>query len=607
MFGDGRATLACAGRRIGDAPLLDDSRRGTVVAFEGELDNASALLRLAPSSLPPSQLLTWMYERSGSEFTDRLEGRFALALWDGETSRLLLARDRIGVRPLFYGRAAGGLAFASDVDTLLAMRTARPSLRRESVAQFLSLLYVGTPDTLFDDVFALPPGATLICEGAGSALPGPLRMPTAWAAGPRHSGDPVDGTRSRFGAAVSRALTDDEGQVVLLSSGAGSVTFLAHAAASGRSLRTVTMGITGADASDERRAARDLARRFGASHETVQVDLRCLDALPAVTRSLGAPVGNPSALLAHALFRQLGPSARGVVCGDGGNEVFGGVLKYFQLMSALAGARMPRLRGRVHALGQRAWYGLRQAGLETLVHHAAAAYFRLVGTRGARASRELPRAAYEEALALYAELESTWSTARLDELLTPPLRATVGARRPEALLGAQLAEGGSTNLLQQLVGLRLATVVPHNILPYVERSAAAHGLAARFPYLDHELAGYLAKLPVELNYVRGYRHLMRRALGSPVPPAVYRRVKGFNPPLADWLRSARGRELAHDLLSPQAVARRGLFEPRVVADLLRRFRAGEHSLPTGRPERRQPLDLSIWTLIALEVFCREYF
>lgn len=597
--------VAVAGRdpKRNSLMISADGRIG--VAIDGRVDNVSDLRRLVGgASVPDSELLAAVYRRFGPSFIERLDGEFAVALWHASERILVLARDHAGTRPLYFTTCRGSIVFASDIESLVAMLGARPSFRVPSLVSYLSFLYASPPHTMFEGVSQVGPGEWMSFGPHGEIATARYGARHGLRAG-REAGVEIE-VRSRFGAAIERSLAGDEQPVFLLSGGVDSATIVAHAARRAPGLRTATLGFSDWAADDERRDAGALARTFGVQNEQLEVGHECLDVLGSATRALGAPVGNPAALLAWEIANRLSGSNRAIVCGDGGNEVFGGTPKYFQLMSMLVGRRAQTSWRVFHGVAQHVWHRLRACGADPLFHRAAHLYFRVIGSLSGPRSWAMSPEQFEQALRFYVALESIWSEDRIRSLLTSDVRDMASRESAQSLFRAALSHPESTDLVSQLIRLRLDTIVANNALPYVERTAAANGVDARFPYLERRLATYLTDLPVELNYGRGYRYLMRRALGGPVPAEVYTRVRGFNAPLASWLRTPRWRELTGDLLSHETVRSRGWFNPKIVGQMLKQFYAGDASLSTERLDRRQPLALSIWSLVALEAFCQHY-
>lgn len=539
------------------------------------------------------------YREHGPPFVQRLSGEFSLALWDWDARQLILARDQVGSRPLYYNIHSGTVVFSSDLRRLFRLMGGRPAFSHSSLMSYFSLLYPAAPATMFEGVQQLRPRETLLFSDGGQCHS--LKQRSLQVVAADFQGAITD-VRRLFTAAVQSTLRPKP-PIYLLSSGVDSSTTAAVANRLSPSIRTLTLGFADCPTADERAEARQMARHIGSCHSEICVTSDCLAGLDFVHLALGAPAGDPSALLTWDMLRQI-PTGESVVCGDGGNEVFGGVPKFFQLMSLLAGAKTGKAWKLFHGFAQRIWYYLTSFGGEALFHRLAHLYFRWIGNRGNDASKSLSHKEFESALAQYAALESIWSRQNVLDILSPELRATAGQQFVENILRDALEETGSHDLVSQLIRLRLNTFITGNCIPYMERPAARLGIDTRFPYLDRALSDYLSALPVSLNYGPGYRYLMKRALGDIIPAEAYGRVKGYNAPLETWMRSPAWRQWVGDLLTSQSFKQRGWFDPARLEALRLRFQRGEVSLATERSERRQPVSLSLWTIVALESFCQ---
>lgn len=547
------------------------------------------------------QQLIDQYREIGPLVVQKLPGEFSLALWDWNTRSLLLARDQVGTRPLYYAVVSGTVFFSSDLRRLFSLMGKRPAFSTSSLVSYFSFLYPAAPFTMFEGVRQLRPREILMFRERG-------RCQSLWQRSSQSSSQNLDGVaadvRQRFTTAVQGTLLPKP-PIYLLSSGVDSSTTAALASRLSPSIRTLTLGFADCPTFDERAEARQIASHIGSSHSEICVSSECLAGLDFVHLSLGAPAGDPSALLTWDMLRQI-PPGECVVCGDGGNEVFGGVPKFFQLMSLLTGAKIGRAWKLFHGLAQRFWYYLTSFGAEGFFHRLAHLYFRWIGKRGQRVSQAMSRPEFESALTQYTALESIWSRQNLLDILSPELQATAQPQLAESIFREALEDKESPDLVSQLIRLRLNTFITGNCIPYMERPAAYLGINTRFPYLDRDLSDYLCSVPVSLNYGPGYRHLMKKALGDLIPQEAYGRVKGYNAPLETWMRSPSWTQWIGDILHSQSLRQRGWFDCKKLTSLQRRFQKGEVSIPTERSERRQPVGLSLWTIVALESFCQTF-
>jgi len=497
-------------------------------------------------------VLPHLYEEHGAAFVERLHGMFALALWDAPRSRLVLARDRLGKKPLLYTRLADGtFAFASELKALLQLPIDR-ELDRGAVDAYLALGYVPGDRTGLAGVRRLPPGHLLVLED------GQERVERYWVPRPRPVDLPdeewLERVRATVRAAVRRRLVADVPLGALLSGGVDSSIVTALMAEESREpVRTFTVGFADA-AYDERRWARLAAERYGTRHEEVVLDADVPATLERLVGTLDEPLGDEAILPLYLICEAAREHVTVALTGDGGDEAFGGYERYAAL--ALA-SRLPRTVGTAARVLPR----------------------RERRSRVARAARFLDLVA-QPAGARYATLMEVFPRALREELWDAEARPT-----PE-LLGP--APYGGVGGLQ---ALDISTYLANDLLPKADLASMTHSLELRSPFLDHEVVELGLSLPDRLK-VRGLRGklVLRDAFADLLPPELTaRRKTGFGLPLARWFRDDL-REQARDVLLSD-----GLFRRATVERLL-----AEHD--AGRIDHGHRL----WCLLVLELWRRAW-
>jgi asparagine synthase (glutamine-hydrolysing) len=555
--------LAVLDLATGDQPVANETGEVTAV-FNGELYNFQALrdgLRgheLRGTGDTP--VLPHLYEEHGLGFVERLEGMFAIALWDAPRNRLVLARDRLGKKPLLWTRLPDGrIAFASELKALLQIPELERRVRPEALDDFLALQYVPGPETALAGVHKVRPGHLLVVED------GEVREHRYWE--PRlveerlSREEWLERVRVEVTAAVRRRLVSDVPLGALLSGGIDSSIVVAlMAQASAEPVRTFTIGF--ADRRyDERAYARAVADRYGTLHEELPVEL---DA-SLVTRAaalLDEPLGDeaflPQLLVSEAASRQVTVA----LAGDGGDEAFAGYERYAAV-----------------ALAERLPAPLARAGAAVLGRVPAAA--RTPRSPLFRAARFL-RAASAPRAERYARLVEVFPYELRRRLFT----GDVPVRPTAEILGAP---GPGLAGLQRL---DLETYLPGDLLPKADLASMAVSLELRAPLLDHRVVELGLSLPEELKLRgRSGKLALREAFADLLPPQVAARGKtGFGVPLERWFREDL-RELAGDLL----LTDRGTFRRSEVERLLR-----EHQ--DGRADHGHRL----WCLLMLELWQRSY-
>ena len=504
-------------------------------------------------------ILPHLYEESGPRFVERLHGMFALALWDAGRERLVLARDRLGKKPLLWTRLPDGtLAFASELKALLRLPLLSREIDLDAVDAYLALQYVPGDRTALRGIHKLAPGHVLVAEGATE------RIERYWHPEPAessaHESEWLERVRATVGEAVRKRLVADVPLGALLSGGIDSSIVVAlMAQASSHPVRTFTAGFPDARY-DERAYARAVAARYGAIHEEVEIEEDIAATLPRLAATFDEPLGDEAAFPTFLIAEQARRHVTVALAGDGGDESFAGYERYIA----------NQLADRVPAPAAR----------------AGAAALRLLPV-ARRDPRSLPfrGARFLDAASTPGERRY----ARLMEVFPIELRRELwsdGRLAREAPL--EPARPGVTGL--QL--LDIETYLPGDLLPKADLASMAHSLELRSPFLDHEVVALGLALPDSLK-TRGRegKVALRRAFAPDLPSEVAARGKtGFGVPLGRWFRSDL-HDLAHDLLSND----RGWFRPDSVRRLL-----GEHE--SGQADHGHRL----WCLLMLELWMREH-
>lgn len=572
---DGRVALGHTRLSIidieGGAQPLGNEDGSVLTVFNGEIWNHELLRRELEAgghrfrSRCDTEVLVHGWEEWGHGLLDRIEGMFALAVWDGRHGHLVVARDRAGKKPLYVAETSGGIAFGSDARAVAIVTGQAPAVDPDAVAAHLFQRYTVAPRTLFRGIERLEPGHMLTYDGSSTVR----RQYWALEPGPEESLTPGD-LRELLRQAVRARLMSDVPIGILLSGGVDSTAVLGLAREMGaEGIDTFTIGF--ADAMyDERELARLAAERHGARHHEVVVDSASfLEALPRLAWFRDEPIAEPSEIPLLLLAEFAGSHVKVALGGDGGDEVFGGYPKY-------RAERMLRL-GRI-------------------VPSAAIGRAMQLGPRK-HTHRRLGRAA--ESLSIgdeqlrWASWFRSFDPRELGRLIAPDLAATA---TPEALL-APLAEKLSPYAeidpgRRMLVGDFL-TYLPDNMLLRADKVLMAASLEGRVPLLDRALVERVSRVPaVERFGWRTGKTLFRAAVQDLLPPELLNAPKrGFPVPIAELLVGDGSRLLERLLLSERALDR-GLLRPDALTALVR----GE--TPTSERE------LKLFTLATLELWLR---
>ncbi len=565
----------------GDQPVRNE-RGDVVVVFNGEIYNYRALRAELASQghdldgSGDTPTLPHLYEQHGDRFVERLDGMFALAVWDDARQRLLLARDRFGKKPLLWTQLTDGtVAFASELKALLAFPGVGRHVDLERLDAYLALGYVPGDRTALHGVNRLPPGCILVVEN------GIAKVSRYWRLEPRsqelHDEEWVAAVREGVLAAVRKRLVADVPLGALLSGGIdSSVIVAAMANESSEPVRTFSVGFSDTRY-DERSHARSVAERFGTIHEELLVEPDASALLPRLADAYDEPFADSSALPTFLVCEHARRFVTVALTGDGGDEVFGGYERY-----------------RAHALAGR---------LDRVPGAGAVASISAKGLRLLRSARTEPRSAPFRASRLldtlgldpaerYGQLMQVFPVELRRRLWTDEARNEI---EPLATAGSLLGPPRGTGI----TGLQLTdveTYLPDDLLYKADIASMANSLELRAPLLDHELAELALGLPDHLRLAGSTGKVaLRRAFAADLPPEILERGKaGFGVPVARWFRGEL-RDLAGDILLGSPARDRGQFKPTAVEMLLQ-----EHAGGSADHGAR------IWALIMLELWQQRY-
>jgi asparagine synthase (glutamine-hydrolysing) len=480
-----------------------------------------------------------LYERHGADYPRMLRGMFAVALWDAGAQRLLLARDRYGIKPLYYRHTDGDLEFASEVRAL-----PRGEIDLDALEAFLAFNSIPAPYSIFKDTRKLPAGHVLVWDKDGVSIerfarPGPVPVEELRS---DDEAELVEELRARLRDSVRAHLLADVPVGVLLSGGVDSAALAALAAQeSADAVHTFTIGF--AERSfDERDDARLVAERYGTNHHELLVhpDPRLL--LPALAEAFDEPFADSSALPTYLVSQLAAKHVKVALSGEGGDELFGG---YYTYAADLLADRVAPLARIARPL------------VERLPTSTAKASFDYKAKRFVRAAHLPPL-----------ERHHGWKEIFSADVRTE-LRGTRSAFDPVDVYRARYAETAGADPLARLQDVDFGIYLVDDLLVKTDRASMAHSLEARVPFLDSVVTNFAFGLPAR-HKVRGLakKVLLRKAVAPLLPrEIVHGRKRGFSIPAAAWLRGELA-PFARATLSPETLRSQGFFEPKPVQRLL---------------------------------------
>jgi asparagine synthase (glutamine-hydrolysing) len=582
LFQEGPVALAA--RRLSIIDLahghqpIENEDGSAVVVQNGEIYNYRELKRELEgrghrfATDCDTEVLVHGYEEWGEGFLERLRGMFAIALWDKRRRRLLLARDRFGIKPLYYRHVGGELSFASELKALLEQPGFSRQIDPKAIAAYLAFNSIPAPLTIFAEARKLPPGHLLAWEG------GEIEIRRYARPGPPPADEVRRGSEEDLAAELREVLDDsirahlvaDVPVGVLLSGGvdSGGIAALASRHVD-EPLRTFSIGFEEAGFNELSRA-RLVAERYGTDHHELVLRPNAVELLPKLVEAFDEPFGDSSALPTYLVSELAVSEVKVALSGEGGDELFGG---YYTYVADLLARRVGRLAALARPLA------------EALPSRTDRVGFDYKAKRFARAAALPPL-----------ERHHGWK-----EIFSPAARVELagpGASTwdPLDLYRERYAETAGAEPLARMQDVDLGIYLVDDLLVKTDRLSMAHSLELRVPFLDPKVAEFAFALPTKLK-VRGFdkKRLLRAALEPLLPREItHGRKQGFSIPIAAWLRGPL-EPFAREVLAPSALARQGLLDPAAVTPLLDRHCSG-----------REDLSRQIWGLMALTLWFDRY-
>jgi asparagine synthase (glutamine-hydrolysing) len=549
----------------GDQPIANED--GTVVVVQnGEIYNHRELMHELERAghrfhtRCDTEVLVHGYEQWGGKLWERLRGMFAVAVWDAREQRLVLARDRFGIKPLYYRLVEGELSFASELDAL-----PRGEIDLDALEAFLAFNVVPGPLSIFKDVRKLLPGQTLTWQDGGATIEAFARTGPLPARHDEDEAELVEEARARLRDSVRAHLIADVPVGVLLSGGvdSGALAALAAEESSGP-VRTFSIGFEEASF-NELDGARAVAQRYGTMHRELTLRPNAALLLPALADAFDEPFADSSALPTYLVSKLAAEDVKVALSGEGGDELFGGYYTYVaDLLAERFGPLAARMRpladllpsstGKV-SLDYRLKRFTRAAGLPPLERHHA----------------------YKEIFSADVRAELTGRRSGFDPL--------AGYRE-------RFAATEGHELLTRLQDVDFGLYLVDDLLTKTDRASMAWSLEARVPFMDTVVSNFAFSLPVR-HKVRGFskKRLLRKAVEPLLPSeVVHGRKRGFSIPAAAWLRGEL-EPFARETLSTENLTRQGFFRPAAV-----------HRVLDDHVSGREDLSRQLWGLLSFTLW-----
>lgn len=526
-----------------------------------------------------SEVLLHLYDAEGDDFVLRLNGMFDFALWDARRRRLLIGRDRLGVKPLHVMQDGQRLAFATEAKALLTLPGVSAELNRGAVASYLHLGYVAAPDCIFKGMRKLPPATLLAVEN------GQVREWRYWQLSPRMNQgfserEWIERVRAQLEASVRMQMVSDVPIGAFLSGGVDSSAVVGFMAKhSQQPIRTYAIGFTGGEAEalyNELPYARRVAELFGTQHREIVVRPDVVSLLPKLLWHMDEPLSDTAFITTFLVSEFARQDVKVILSGVGGDELFGGYRRYLGEHYAQQYHRLPGwLRRSAADIAGRLPVDRHSGLLNTL--RLAKGFLSSAGMTADDRYRSYLQVLDRETVSALLMLP--------DAVQTDPLEL--------AFAGA-----GHEDSLNRMFAVDAQTQLPDDLLMLTDKMSMAVSLECRVPLLDHQLVELAASMPAAIKVRRGrLKHVLKESLGDLLPKDILdRKKRGFGTPMGAWLKTELA-PLLGCLLAPEVIQRRGLFRQPVVDWLIADHQA---SRIDGTDALLALLNLEIWSRIYLD-------
>lgn len=580
IFGARRLSIIDLGN--GHQPMSNEDQTLWIV-FNGEIYNFLELRELLQKkghifkSRTDTEVILHLYEEEGSDCVKRLKGMFAFSLWDKKNTRVILARDRFGIKPLYYTLINNILVFASELKSILAF----PGLKREidplALDSYLSLEYIPSPRSIFKNIYKLPPANILIYKNGDIDIKRYWSLESKNRTGPKDESDVKQALFSLLKESIRSHSISDVPLGVYLSGGIDSSSIIAISKdVFGRALRSFSIGFE-EDSFDESRYSKQVSRLFNTEHKhRVFNSDDVISTLPEISRMLDEPLADSSIFPTYILSRFSRQDITVALSGDGGDEIFAGYptyqahafIKYYQ--------RLPLF--------------IRKKIIERLINRMPVDYRNF--SLDFVAKRFISGADSKESLSRHMIWMSAFTELDKKYLYSGWLKEQVREKEDSDFL----CPDKETDEITAVQKLDIESYLKDDLLVKIDRASMMNSQEVRVPYLDHELVEFVFNLPAHLRLNRfRTKYLLKETMKDYLPKRIIkRRKKGFGMPIAFWIKNQL-KEYILDMLNEDRVKKEGLFDYKYIKKIL-----NEH-LENKTDNRKK-----IWTLFMFELWHNHY-
>ena len=561
----------------GHQPICNED--GTVwIVFNGEIYNYRELRQDLKSkghvfkTQTDTEVIVHLYEEFGDACVEKLRGMFAFAIWDGRNQTLFLARDRVGIKPLYYRLTDESIIFGSEIKTILGDPEVSPEVVPAMVDRFLTFLYMPGEETLFRGIRKLAPGSYLVVKR------GKVQIKSYWDLHFAPAQQSVREAEHRFlelmEESVGMHMVSDVPVGFLLSGGIDSTAMLGFAVGkTGHKLSSFTIGFSDPSVTDERPYARLVAAKYGSEHHEMTIDADSfVDFLPKYVRHMEEPVCEPPAVALYYVSKLAKEFVKVLISGEGGDEAFAGYPNYLSMLWLERIKRVGKPISNMLSAAVRSLAPARLAKFAPLLRTPFDSYYYSRTSTPFASFNRLAKELYSD------DFMSCSLEGNAAEPVLRYLRSTAG-----------------NDVLNRMLYVDTKTWLPDDLLIKADKITMANSIELRVPFLDHKMLEFAASLPVS-HKVHGFttKYLAKKALGQRVPQAILNRRKtGFPVPYNSWL-SGQLKDWLHDILLDRKTVARGYFRKAAVEKLLQ-----ENGRSGAYPKE-------LFSLAVLELWHREF-
>ncbi|MBL7197033.1 MAG: asparagine synthase (glutamine-hydrolyzing) [Candidatus Omnitrophica bacterium] len=582
-LGLGFCRLSIIDLEKGHQPLSNEDGKIWLI-LNGEIYNFQALrLNLESKghrfkTATDVEVVVHLYEEMGIDFVHKLNGMFSLGLWDSLNRKLILVRDRIGIKPLYYSFTKGGIIFGSELKALVQDPGLQPCMNPEGLHYFFSLNYIPSPHTIYKGVYKLPPGHFMVCDKNG------FKLVEYWDVSKGENKIKsfeyfVENIKEALIESVKKRLLSDVPIGVFLSGGIDSSAIAAiYSKLSTQKIRTFSIGFS-EKSHNELDFARVVARSLNTQHHEIMLGPQIKETLPKIVRYCDEPFADSSAVPLYFLSKEARKSVKVVLTGDGADELFGGYPTYVADILAKYYKRIPlKLRKDIIA---------KVINLLPVSFKKYSLDFKL---KRFISFAELP------AIYAHGSWRNIFNRHEQNSLFCEDFYRSIANFNYLEIYDKFFSKAKNLDELNRFMYVDLKAYLPEDMLVKVDRMSMANSLEARVPFLDHTLAELAFKIPSKFK-ICGLRtkHILRIAMNDFLPKKIIRRKKGgFNVPVAAWIAGPL-RPMIEDIFSSQEIRKTNIFNFDYIDRLLK-----EHFL------HRHDHGYKIWCLLIFFLWYLEF-